>query len=250
MAFQGRPKQISATADISVAPDTPTMLNLPPAPSWFRGLDLDKPLQVYSRHLPHWRQNGASYFVTFRLTDSISRPQLLALKRWRSLWEKNNPEPRNEQQWMMLAREIYSRTEAYLDEGFGACFFRDPIAAQIMAESLVKFQRERCFTSCFIVMPNHVHAVIHPFHEHPLEEMLEGCKGYTARQINTRLARRGKLWEQESYDRIIRDEEHLFRVIQYIGNNGRKAGLREHEFLRWVDPELEEAGWGFREACV
>ena len=32
------------------------------------------------------------------------------------------------------------------------------------------------------------------------------------------------LWAQESYDRIIRDEDHLYRVVQYIGRNGKSSG--------------------------
>src|SRR4051794_6353839 len=38
------------------------MWNLP-APPGFQGLHPHKPLTVYVRHLPHWRQDGATYFV-------------------------------------------------------------------------------------------------------------------------------------------------------------------------------------------
>ena len=59
----------------------------------------------------------------------------------------------------------------------------------------------------------------------------------------------GPLWTQESYDRIIRDEEHLYRVLQYIGNNPAKAGLPEPQWQRWIDPEWEKVGWKFDDAC-
>ena len=40
-----------------------------PAPPGFQGLREDLSLTVYERHLPHWRQDGATYLVTFRLAD-------------------------------------------------------------------------------------------------------------------------------------------------------------------------------------
>jgi hypothetical protein len=80
-----------------------------------------------------------------------------------------------------------------------------------------------------------------------LEELLESIKGFVSRQVNSRLGRSGPLWEQESYDRIIRDEEHLFRVVQYIGQNPAKAGLPSSKWIRWIHPEWERAGWSFRD---
>jgi hypothetical protein len=59
--------------------------------------------------------------------------------------------------------------------------------------------------------------------------------------------RHGTLWQEESYDRIVRDEEHLFRVVQYVGNNPGKAGLPREQWHRWVHPDWEAAGWGFRD---
>ena len=46
------------------------MWNLP-APPGFHGLHPHKPLTMYHRNLPHWRQDGATYFVTYRLADSL-----------------------------------------------------------------------------------------------------------------------------------------------------------------------------------
>jgi hypothetical protein len=59
------------------------MWNLPPPPG-FQGLHPEKPVTIYQRHLPHWRQDGASYFVTCRLADSLPQvklQELAALKR-------------------------------------------------------------------------------------------------------------------------------------------------------------------------
>jgi REP element-mobilizing transposase RayT len=217
------------------------------APSGFRGLDPNLPIRVYHRHLPHWRQDGATYFVTFRLADSIPQEQLRALKKWREIWERSHPEPRSDSQWYELAREITRRTEAWLDRGYGECVFRDQHLAEEMSKSLLHFQGERYTTICFVVMPDHVHLVITPLEGFELEEILDSSKGFVSRKVNAHLRRRGKLWEQESYDRIVRDEEHLFRVVQYIGRNAAKAALPAEVWPRWIHPSWEKAGWGFRD---
>jgi putative transposase len=216
-------------------------------PPGFRGLQPDLPIRIYHRHLPHWRQAGATYFVTFRLADSIPQKQLRALKRWRTTWEQKHPEPRSEVTWQELARQITYKTEAWMDKGYGECVFRDRALADEMSNALFHFQDKRCLTSSFTVMPNHIHAVMKPLGEFELEDVLESIKRFVSRKINSTLGRKGHNWEEESFDRIIRDEEHLFQVIQYIGRNPAKAGLAKDKWIRWIHPAWEEAGWGFLE---
>ena len=60
------------------------MLELPSAPPGFRGLDPNKRVRIYTRHLPHWRQDGATYFVTFRLADSLPEAMLIEIRNLRA----------------------------------------------------------------------------------------------------------------------------------------------------------------------
>jgi hypothetical protein len=48
-------------------------------------------------------------------------------------------------------------------------------------------------------------------------------------------------------DRIIRDEEHLNRVIQYIGQNFAKAGIPYASWFCWIHPDWKSIGWDFRD---
>jgi REP element-mobilizing transposase RayT len=41
------------------------------------------------------------------------------------------------------------------------------------------------------------------------------------------LKRSGSLWQAESYDHVVRDEDEQFRIIEYVINNPVKAGLVE-----------------------
>ncbi|QEG02152.1 Transposase IS200 like protein [Stieleria maiorica] len=134
-----------------------------------------------------------------------------------------------------------------MDEGYGECYLRDEAHVKLMSDSLLHFQQQRYFTSCYCIMPNHCHLVVKPSEGFELEGILNSWKGYVGFQINKQLDRHGVVWADESYDRIIRDEEHLFRVVRYIGNNPRQAGLPSSQWHRWVHPDWEAAGWRFQE---
>jgi hypothetical protein len=78
--------------------------------------------------LPYWQQEGATYFVTFRLADSVSSHVLGQWQDEREAWVRAHPEP-----WSFeVDREYHQRfsgaIERWLDEGQGACFLRRPIA--------------------------------------------------------------------------------------------------------------------------
>src|SRR6266536_1169572 len=73
-------------------------------------------------------------------------------------------------------------------------------------------------------MTNQVHLLVEIWHK-PMAELLQSWKGYTARRINRILGRRGKLWQDDYWDRYIRDETHYRKVVHYIESNPVKAGL-------------------------
>ncbi len=218
-----------------------------PAPPNFRGLDPNLPITIYHRHLPHWRQDGATYFVSFHLDDALPQAKLDELRALRQAWEAAHPPPRTEADWESYARTITVKAERWLDEGHGACYFNQPPLAKILADALLYFQDQRYFVSCYTVMPNHCHLLIRPFAGYDLEDILQVCKGYVANRINRIRGGRGELWQQESYDRIVRDEEHLYRIVQYIGRNPGRAGIPIERWVRWVHPTWQAAGWRFAE---
>lgn len=226
------------------------MWNLSPPPG-FQGLREDKPLRVYLRHLPHWRQQDATYFVTFRLHDSLPAEKLRELAAWRSEWDRCHSRPCEGAALQELSREVMRRVEAWLDRGMGDCVLRNNVAAEV-ASAMHYFDGHRYELASYVVMPNHVHAIVRPLLDatdgDALETVLKSWKGFTARQINCRLGRQGQLWQREGFDRIIRDEEHLDRCVQYIGSNSVKAGLPVNACPRWIRPEWESLGWRFRDS--
>ena len=65
---------------------------------------------------------------------------------------------------------------------------------------------------------------------------------YAALWINPDRESDEHLWQTDAYDRVIREEGHLLRVIHYIGRNPERAGLRHDEFSIWGRPEWEALG--------
>ena len=215
------------------------------APASFRGLDPHRSVEIYIRNLPHWRQSGATYFVTFNLKDAIPVAKRNELKSLRESWEKANPPPRSRDVWTNWAKRLFSITESLLDDGYGVCWFRKPDYAAELHRSILHFHEEHYHVGCFVIMANHCHLVMRPFESCDLEDEIGSIKSVTSRFINRHESSGGAIWQQEAFDRIIRDEEHLYRVVQYIGANPRKAGVPRECWFRWMNPEWINQGWDF-----
>jgi REP-associated tyrosine transposase len=224
------------------------MWNLPPPPG-FQGLRDDLPLLVYTRHMPHWRQDGATYFVTFRLADSLPQSRLDELAQLKTEWELKHPKPRPQEVLEQLARMVFERVEQWLDQGHGSCVLKEPDMATLIVNPMHHFDGERYELGCYVVMLNHVHAIVRPTQpqSQQLEMILKSWKSHSARRINLARGQPGELWQEESYDRIIRDEEHLWRTVQYIGRNPKNAGLAFGTCPLWIRPQWESLGWKFSE---
>jgi hypothetical protein len=74
-------------------------------------------------------------------------------------------------------------------------------------------------------MPNHVHVLVRPLGGHTLPEILHSWKSFAAKQINAELGRTGKVWQDESFDNIVRDEAALEIFSAYVQENPVKAKL-------------------------
>jgi putative transposase len=128
-----------------------------------------------------------------------------------------------------------------------SCVLNELSLAAFVTEAMHHFDGEHYELDSYVVMPNHVHVLIRPTvcEAHPLERIVGSWKQFSARRIGEVTAEGGNLWQDEGFDRIIRDEEHLYRALQYIGRNPAKAGLARGACPLWVRPEWEALGWKF-----
>ena len=96
--------------------------------------------------LPHLKREGALYFVTFRLADSLPRECVLKLKREREALVQAAlaaKRPLTWQEEQQLFAWYSERVEAFLDSGVGACWLRRPEIADLVAGALNFFNGER-----------------------------------------------------------------------------------------------------------
>jgi REP element-mobilizing transposase RayT len=169
-------------------------------------------------YLPHFDSENEIQSVNFRLFDAV---RIHVIKEWRRQlgWYRNlNP---NDPRAVALRRRI----ETYEDAGYGACFLRDPRIAKLIQGALLHFDGKRYRLLAWCVMPNHVHSLFEMLAGYSLGGILHSWKSYTAKEANRILGRRGQFWDDDYFDRYIRDNDHLQNAIHYIEQNPVKAGL-------------------------
>ena len=64
-----------------------------------------------------------------------------------------------------------------------------------------------------------------------LAEIMDAIKGASAHMVNKTLVRRGRVWQAESFDHVLRSSESLDAKINYSLENPVRAGL----VGRWAD---------------
>jgi putative transposase len=90
----------------------------------------------------------------------------------------------------------------------------------------------------FVIMSNHIHGIIiindvgagsepaptdRSSKRHGLPEIIRGFKTFSARRINQARQTPGRrFWQRNYYEHIIRNQDALDRIRQYIQNNPRK----------------------------
>ena len=118
---------------------------------------------AYRRDLPHWRLDGATYFLT----------------------------------WCLHRRQSDL----------------EPSERTIVLEVMRFAHRSDFRLSAAVVMNDHVHAVVTPNRGHQLTANQHSWKSFSAFRLQRESGRRGKIWQDEAYDRIVRDDPALNRFV-------------------------------------
>jgi len=160
------------------------------------------------RHLPHWTPENAAIFVTWRLNGSLPKHVLA-------------------RQDEVSAGRALVEFDRLLDRAeTGPTWLKVPGISQCIVDALKFGETDLHLYElvAFVVMSNHVHVLICPSSE--LSKITRAIKGYTTREANRILNRTGHpFWQDESYDRWIRDEAAFHRIVRYIEGNPVSAGL-------------------------
>jgi REP element-mobilizing transposase RayT len=181
------------------------------------------PVAHLNGNLPHWRQDGCTYFVTFRLADSLPQVRLMQWMAERKKWLEAHPPPHTNEEKAEFWKLFPARFHRWLDAGHGSCALGDPATRSTMERTLLHFNQSRYRLTEYTVMPNHVHAIVTPLGDNLLSEILHSWKSFSATCINRMIGRSGSLWQKECFDHIVRSSEQLRRIRQYIRNNPKDS---------------------------
>lgn len=165
-------------------------------------------------YLPHFDAVNRVQHVTFHLADGLPAAMLARLAD--DLLDVPTARRASEQR---------HRIQAWLDTGHGCCLLREPWAAALVQSALLHFDSQRYQLLAWVVMPNHVHAVLRMLPGHELRSTVASWKSYTGRRLAPALPECQRVWHREYWDRYVRDETHLATVIDYVHNNPVKARL-------------------------
>jgi REP element-mobilizing transposase RayT len=195
--------------------------------------------------LPHWEKEGATYFITFRLADSLPKSVLDRIESERhaiittakQLHRELSPDERKKIQ--ALSTPVIER---FLDNGVGACHLRNPVIAEDLANILRHFDRMRYSLFAWCIMPNHVHILARLLPGAQLANVVHSWKSFSAKRANRILGSHGTFWQREYYDHMIRSDEDFERALQYIAENPEKANLKYWKWI-WVRGRDARAAW-------
>jgi len=188
-------------------------------------------IDMHKNHLPHWQQDSVFLFVTWRLADALPNEKMGQWIEQKEAWLKHHPKPWDEKTGEEYYRRFSQQLDEWLEEGHGSCALKNSAASQIVVDALHHFDGERYGLDSFVVMPNHIHVLFCPSDGHKLADIVQSWKGFTAREISKQLGTKGVLWQEDYWDRLIRNEPHFQKCREYIRTNPEKAKLRDGEFV-------------------
>jgi putative transposase len=151
------------------------------------------------RNLPHWQNPGSVYFVTFR---------------------------------------TYNK------------FILDDNSKQIIYENIKHYNKIKYELFAFVIMEDHVHLIFQPNEISEglyfnLSEIMQSIKGFASKQIIKYIKNNeqnldlklevNKVFQSESFDRIIRNDDEFNEKLNYILNNPVKRGIvKDCYSYKWV----------------
>ncbi len=162
--------------------------------------------RFHERRLPHLHSVGHPIFLTWRLFNSLPTNRTFPA--------------------VTTSGQAFVAMDRLLDTArTGPLHLRRPEFAEMMVEAIHYREREGVYTlHSFVVMANHVHLLVTPQTELP--RLTHSLKGFTARRANQMLGATGQpFWQDESYDRWVRDAGEFERIANYIEKNPVNAGM-------------------------
>ncbi|KAF0239053.1 MAG: hypothetical protein FD181_438 [Prolixibacteraceae bacterium] len=121
----------------------------------------------------------------------------------------------------------------------------NPSNREIIEDALHFWEGKRINSHVWCIMSNHFHWVLTVLEKDEngepiyLQDILHSVKQFTAKKINKAENRNGQLWEHESFETTIRNNEHYANVFNYVINNPISSGLVK-SWVEWPGTWTED----------
>jgi putative transposase len=165
------------------------------------------------RRLPHYDSIDHPTFLTWRLAGTL---------------------PKGRDFSHATSGEAFVAMDRLLDNArLGPLHLQRPEIANVVVEAMLYRNGGAYELHNYVVMSNHVHLLITP--HVTISKLMQSLKRFTAREANLVLGFTGcPFWQDESYDRLVRNEQEFKRIASYIEMNPVRAGLAASpEAFQW-----------------
>ena len=180
-------------------------------------VDFKSPIRKFRNgFLPHWEQEGVMQFITIRLKDSLPESKLRELLDFKMKFQSMEEE-------MESMNERLKSIDYWLNQGNGECLLKYDEIQGLIVNCLNFYDGVLYYLFDYVVMPNHLHFLIIPIES--VESIIARIKSYTTVQANKILKRKGKIWQKEYFDRMIRNLGDFETTVEYI--KGNPQGLKK-----------------------
>lgn len=196
-------------------------------------------VRYMGKHLPHWHQSNAIQYITFHLNDSLPQTVLDQIHDFKTSFEENHPKPWDKQttdDFYNIFRPFEARM---LDNGYGSCILRNSEIRKHLSDSLLHGDGTRYDLLAFVIMPNHVHLLMSDLTGEDVNTIIKSIQHFSAYKINRLLGQTGRLWMDDSFDRIVRSLPHLHHCLAYIISNPQY--LPPSDYTLYIKPGLYDS---------
>jgi len=182
--------------------------------------------------MPHWRATGAIYEVAFHLDGALPKSRQAEIEELRAEIKEGRLRAINlsQRRLEMIARSEQEATRRKWMADPGPGLLADPRCAGVVEAVMIRGHRWKFDLLAWSVMPNHVHAVIHPYDGVDVSDIVKAWKGASNRSIRGIVGGSGPIWQREYFDRIMRTAGETYQAVRYAIENPDAIGMHEWPF--------------------
>ena len=122
-----------------------------------------------------------------------------------------------------------------------------PSARDLILQHCLHDDGRRYTLHAAVVMPEHVHLLFTALQDsdgwpYELHKIMKLIKGTSAHSVNRLMKTNGLVWQEESFDHVLRSHEGLLQKAEYICQNPVRRGLvkrpEDYRWL-WIEPSIK-----------